>query len=87
MQSTPNDTLSGIIGAIEGLTKAVMAQAELNRMVLQCMQETQDRSNNHHGDGSGNLVGEALIANSCYQGLSKFRKAHHLHSMEITTQF
>ena len=57
------------------MTEAVMAQVESNRMVLQCMQETQDRNNNHHGEGSGNLVGEALIANSCYQGLSESTKA------------
>ena len=67
VQSTPNDTLSGIMGAVKGLAEAVMAQAESNRMVLQRMQETQDRNNNHHGEGSGNSVGEALIANPCYQ--------------------
>ena len=44
-------------------------------MVLQCMQETQDRNNNNQGEGSGNSVGEALIANPYYQGLSEFRKA------------
>ena len=65
----------GIVRAVKGLVKTVMAQAESNRMVLQCMQETQDRNNNHHGEGIRNLVGEALIANPCYQGLYEFRKA------------
>ena len=51
-QSTPNDTLSTIMGVIKSLAKAVIAQAESNIIVLQCMQETQDRNNNHHGEGS-----------------------------------
>ena len=33
-QSTPNDTLSGIVGVVKGLAVAAMAQAESNRMVL-----------------------------------------------------
>ena len=74
-QRAPNDILSRIIGVVKGLAEAVMAQAESNRVVLQCMHETQDRNNNHYSEGSGNSVGEAFIANPCYQGLSEFRKA------------
>ena len=40
VQSTPNDTLSGIVGVVKGLAEAVMAQVESNLMVLQHMQET-----------------------------------------------
>ena len=61
--------------AIKGSAEAVMPRTELVIMVLQRMQETQDTNNNHHGKGSGNSVGEALIATPCYQELSKFRKA------------
>ena len=74
MQSTPNDTLSGIMGAIKGLAEAIIAQAESNRLVLQCIQETQNRNNNHHGEGSVNSVREAFMTNPGYQGLSEFRK-------------
>ena len=73
--STPNDILSGIVEAIWGLAEAVMAQIESTRMVLQRMQETQDRNNNHYGEGRRNSVGEAPVANPCYQGLLKIRKA------------
>ena len=68
-------TLSGIAGAPKGLVEAIMTQAESNRMVLQCMQETQDENSNHDGERSGNSVGEALIANPCYQGLSELKNA------------
>ena len=54
------------MGAVKGLAEVVMVQAKSNKMVLQCMQETQDRNNNHHGEGSGNSIGEAPIANPCY---------------------
>ena len=33
-QSTQNDTLSKIMGAVKGLAEVVMAQAESNKMVL-----------------------------------------------------
>ena len=39
------------------------------------MQKAQDKNNNHHGERSGNSVGEALITNPCYQRLFEFRKA------------
>ena len=37
VQSTPNDTLLGIVGVVKGLVEAIMSQAKSNRMVLQCM--------------------------------------------------
>ena len=65
VESTPNDILSGIVEAIKGLVEVVMAHTESTRMVLQHMWETQDRNNNHNGEGNGNSIG----ANLCYQGL------------------
>ena len=42
MQSTHDDTLSGILVAIRGMAEAVRAQIELTQMVLRHMQKTQD---------------------------------------------
>ena len=74
-QSTPDDTLLRIVGAIKGLPEAVRAQAESTKMVLQHIQETQDRNNSNYGEGNRNSNKENPIANLSHQGLSEFRKA------------
>ena len=74
-QGTLDNTLLGILGVIRGLAEAIRAQVESTKIVLEHIQETKDRNNNDHGEGYGNSVGEAFIANLSYQGLSKFRKA------------
>ena len=76
----------GFWESLGGLVEAVRAKTESTKIILEHMQETQDRNNNDHGEGNRNCVGEAHIVNLSYQGLSEFRKATPPHSIEIMTQ-
>ena len=52
------------------MAEAVKAKIDSNKIIIEHMQETQDRNNNDHGEGNENCVGEAHIVNLSYQGLS-----------------